>query len=773
MAKLTLSNVANISGAESAAIGVINANSDAIETALENTLSRDGTSPNSMAADLDMGNNDILNVDNIDVNTITIDGVPIVTDEWVTLDPELLALAGLTSATDKVPYFTGSGTAALADFTSVGRALVASAAVTDIRNQLDTAVYVATRTALKALDSTKDTTAILTESGREGTFIWRAGDYSTLITADIGEGIYIKANAISSSVGAWERLRIGEEYRAEWFVDDLSVLGALNLAIARIGNIVARPSKAKIPAGFYNLDDTITLPINLSGLSGEGPYKTYLYFAPASPKTSVIDAGLVTDNLIFDGFSIDCAANAQYGVLHATCRHAKFLDFEVTGATVFAIRTDDGYTVQYERVKCYENTGGGIDHRGVNNNNITFSECVIYANDGLGVKIANGSGVVFDNCGIEGNKQGGVAAYDLKGLRFNGGYFERNGEDGYAFTTGTGSSENMTVKADILLLSGGMKVSQTTGQSCTGVSIDSVSFTPYGYLDYPSAGLSQDCHIFAPGADDLRISNCKPWNSDKSPLVGLYNNGFQAVTESIVIDGMTDANSNIILLGTGSTTFAYSSAHKILRPNQKHAANYASSNVYSWGILSGTTGTLAKVSNLVNGNFAWAIGAGDRVWGITLDLNANPELKGKLVWFGTMYQVSDTGSGLLLYNGGNTSHDGSVTETATAAGTWVTKSVIKKIGAADTSLTFAMQRIGSGSNPIYIHPPQLHVVGVDQARSLLNFPKPIYAKSAVPADGYWTVGERILNAAPAVGQPKAWVCTVAGSPGTLVSEGNL
>jgi hypothetical protein len=78
MAKLTLSNVTNISGAESVALGVINANSDAIETALENTLSRDGTSPNSMAADLDMGNNDILNVDNIDVNTLTIDGVPVV-----------------------------------------------------------------------------------------------------------------------------------------------------------------------------------------------------------------------------------------------------------------------------------------------------------------------------------------------------------------------------------------------------------------------------------------------------------------------------------------------------------------------------------------------------------------------------------------------------------------------------------------------------------------------------------------------------------------------
>jgi hypothetical protein len=45
--------------------------------------------------------------------------------------------------------------------------------------------------------------------------------------------------------------------------------------------------------------------------------------------------------------------------------------------------------------------------------------------------------------------------------------------------------------------------------------------------------------------------------------------------------------------------------------------------------------------------------------------------------------------------------------------------------------------------------------------------------TAVPTTLQWEVGDRVVNSTPTVGQPKAWVCTVAGGPGTWVSEGNL
>jgi hypothetical protein len=52
-------------------------------------------------------------------------------------------------------------------------------------------------------------------------------------------------------------------------------------------------------------------------------------------------------------------------------------------------------------------------------------------------------------------------------------------------------------------------------------------------------------------------------------------------------------------------------------------------------------------------------------------------------------------------------------------------------------------------------------------------PVPIVYLGFIPTVGLWVKGSRVINDNPTVGQPKSWTCTVTGTPGTWVSEGNL
>lgn len=61
MAKITLTNLVNLEN-QTTAVNAINNNNNAIEAAVENTLSRDGTTPNQMESLLDMNDNAIINL---------------------------------------------------------------------------------------------------------------------------------------------------------------------------------------------------------------------------------------------------------------------------------------------------------------------------------------------------------------------------------------------------------------------------------------------------------------------------------------------------------------------------------------------------------------------------------------------------------------------------------------------------------------------------------------------------------------------------------------
>jgi hypothetical protein len=181
-----------------------NANNDAIEAAFDNTISRDGSTPNAMAAELDMNSNKIINVK---------DGV----------NPKDAANYG---------QLTGKAFSEI----DVGDAPV-----------------VATIVAMQAiLAPSNGDVAIVTEDGRAGTFV-----FDTSETGAANNGTTFKAT--DATIGSWVR-RFSGPVDVRWFgavgdgtTDDTTALqAALTFGSANAQSVF-------IPAGTYVISDTLEI----------------------------------------------------------------------------------------------------------------------------------------------------------------------------------------------------------------------------------------------------------------------------------------------------------------------------------------------------------------------------------------------------------------------------------------------------------------------------------------------------------------------------------
>lgn len=199
-------------------------------------------------------------------------------------DAELTAIAGLTSAADRLPYFTGSGTAALATFTSAGRALV------------DDATTLAQQQTLGAFDTVAAVNAATIDSSVN--HIRTAGYFAN---GDGGGALYKRV--ASGATGAGTPRITSNSGTVIWELSAEGVLNVQQFGAYNDGTNAATTTSAfqaaaafsktvYVPRGTFAINGTVVISLNGSFWFGAGQDNSTITSSSTTAPIFTINASL-------------------------------------------------------------------------------------------------------------------------------------------------------------------------------------------------------------------------------------------------------------------------------------------------------------------------------------------------------------------------------------------------------------------------------------------------------------------------------------------------
>lgn len=294
MAKLILDDIANLQN-EASATSKMNENSDRIEAAIENTLSRDGSTPNAMQANIDMNNHRILNLP-----------FPVSDFEPVrVIDADVVAIAEAVEAAEA----SADAADASADAAAASALAAAASAVA-----ADSSADDAAQSALEAA-----------ESAAEATF----SDFDTFASAEAATPITAPTYIRTAFFDTNQRKGSGAIFQNNGTTTGDLVI-TLDDAVTDVGYDIAEPVvRASMLYNINAADAMVWLnPFLQRGFSSviidEG---TYNIDATTHGHTLAADTNIFFENVTFTGATLAVGATAEYMFNMNTNGH----DLEIRG----------------------------------------------------------------------------------------------------------------------------------------------------------------------------------------------------------------------------------------------------------------------------------------------------------------------------------------------------------------------------------------------------------------------------------------------------------